>query len=529
MTVNPTEIAEEIAALEKKQRDALATLLDQFRKSDSTIFAQRAEMGGTASFLSSVSLNWIKSNVRLANQLPLFHSKIDPVSGRLSIDEESVHWITQREVNWARQAELAEYLVSRRTHKFPPILVVITCPWVDDPTSDKWDSEGRAKESVADFTPLDRKGDLGLLDIDNSEFTVYALDGQHRKIGIDGALDLVSTGRLSKFNREKKPDGDKVLSLDLLIEEHDLDPIRLQTLGNERIGVEIIPAVVAGETREEAQRRIRSVFTHVNKQAAPLDNSQLAQLDEDNGFAIVARRAATEHPLLKRARRVNLNNSTIALKSASLTTLQAVKEMAHRFLSPQNGYAQWSNTGRLLPVRPSDEDLERGLQQFIEFLDHFSSLPSMMEIQRGTPVVNMRRFGHEKPLGGRGHMLFRPVGQVALAQAVGVLIVNDKVGLDEIFEKLRQFDEDDGFRLDTSSNPWWGVLFDFTGKRMRIKGRDTAARIIRYLISGLPTKTERDLLLQEIALARSLGKDDEYRNYDHEVVARSGLKLPPVL
>ena len=62
-------------------------------------------------------------------------------------------------------------------------------------------------------------------------------------------------------------------------------------------------------------------------------SGRLALLDEDNGFAIAARKIAVTHPLLKeqddRNPRVNWDSATVAAKSTVLTTLQAVQDMSN--------------------------------------------------------------------------------------------------------------------------------------------------------------------------------------------------------
>ena len=101
-------------------------------------------------------------------------------------DEETIDEILQRPLDWSRQAPLALYLVARKAHKFPAVLVVLSANWVDDPHADQWDEDGRARESAADFTPLDKDGAVGLLDI-TEQVSLFTLDGQHRLMGVQGA------------------------------------------------------------------------------------------------------------------------------------------------------------------------------------------------------------------------------------------------------------------------------------------------------------------------------------------------------
>lgn len=520
---------ERVAAAGKRQAEMMAEFLDDAIARQDTLFVEAARMGGTPSYIASVSLEWIRRQVHLAHTMPLLKKKIDPVTGKVRIDEESIDVIRQRPIDWSREAVLAKYLVEREHHKFPPILAVLSQPWVDDPDSEMWDEEGHAKETSVRFRTLDGGGRVGLIDL-SSEARLYALDGQHRVIGISAALSLISTGRLDVREKEGKVKRDEMLILDDLIDEFDLDESEVQKLGAERMGIEIIPAVIAGESREEAQLRVRTTFTHVNKQAAPLTPGEISQLDEDNGFAIVARRVAVGHPFLKDVKNaVNFKNSTISKRSAQITTLQTMTEMAQSYLIAHNEYTGWGSKRGELPRRPEESSLIEGIKDFTLMWDQIALLPTFERIVGGESVALHRRFAHEDKDGqGNGHMLLRPVGQQALAQAVGLLHAGEaNMSLDSIFAKLAILDRRGGFQLDSVKNPWWGVLYDFNGQRISIRGRDTAVKILRYMIAGLPDKDRKELR-EAIAEARFIGSD-EYRDYADTRVARNKINLPEQL
>ncbi|MCC9309127.1 DGQHR domain-containing protein [Kitasatospora sp. RB6PN24] len=521
---------EELTGLRERQINMIARFLDDSIARDDALFVEVAQMGGSPSYIASASLEWIRNQVSLANTMPLLKKSIDPETGKLRIDEESIEAISQRAIDWSREAVLAKYLIERDNHKFPPILVVLSQPWVDDPDSDMWDEDGCAKETSATFRALDGRGRVGMLEL-GPQTRLYAFDGQHRVIGIDAALKLITYGRLDVRDKEGKVKRDEVLLLDAIVAEHNLDEAQLQQLGAERMGVEIIPAVLKGESREDAQRRVRSIFTHVNKQASPLTPGEVAQLDEDNGFAIVARRVAVEHPLFKTAKSaVNFKNSTISKRSAHITTLQTLTEMAKGYLLADNHYSDWEAKGRELARRPSDAELVRGRSDFAQLWDYINEMPTFQAISRGESASRFRRFGHEVERGsggGKGHLLLRPVGQQAMAQAVGLLRA-EGMHLDDIFSKLHTLDSRGGLKLDAVENPWWGVLYDFNGQRMSIKGRDTAVKIFRHLVSGLPTDKERRALRDLIADARLVG-EHEYRDYSGEVVQRNKISLPATI
>lgn len=518
---------EQIAANRKRESEVLASILDDFISQENTLFVEVAQMAGVNSYISSVTLEWLRRQVHLANTMPLLKRSIDPDTGKLRIDEESIEIISQRPIDWSRESVLARYLIERDHHKFPPILAVLSQPWVDSPDNEQWDEEGRALEDSVVFRSLDGRGRVGLLDL-SAHVRLYALDGQHRVIGIAAALQLVSTGRLDVRDKDGKPKRDETIILDELVDDYGLDEARLQQLGAERMGIEIIPAVLQGETREEAQLRIRAIFTHVNKQASPLTPGELSQLDEDSGFAIVARRVAVGHPFFKKVKSaVNFKNSTISKRSAHVTTLQTLTEMAKSYLVADNSYAGWAAKRQEMARRPDDSELTRGVQDFTALWDGITGLPTFQAIDLGESVARYRRFPHEdKDEDGAGHLLLRPVGQQALAQAVGLLRAEpDEMSLQSIFAKLTVLDRQGALRLDAVENPWWGVLYDFNGQRMSIKGRETAVKVLRHMLGGQLGDKERRELRSALAEARSIG-DDQARNYDNEIVPMGKIRLP---
>ncbi|MCQ8195158.1 DGQHR domain-containing protein [Streptomyces rugosispiralis] len=519
---------EAIAEARRKHDEVIADLLETSISREDALFVEVAHMGGTPSYIASVSLEWIRRQVNLTDTMPLLKRSIDKETGKLRIDEESIEIISQRSIDWSREAVLAKYLIERDTHKFPPILAVLSQPWVDDPDSEMWDEEGCAKEASIAFRRLDVRGRLGLIDL-SAKSRLYALDGQHRVIGIKAALELISTGRLDVRDKDRKVKRDEMLSLDDLVAENGLDEAQLQQLGDERMGIEIIPAVLKGESRADAQLRVRTTFTHVNKQASPLTPGEIAQLDEDDGFAIVARRVAVGHPFLTRVKSaVNFKNSTISSRSVPITTLQTLTWMARTYLLAHNDYAGWATKGKELARRPEKAGLARGVADYTALWDHIAELPTFRAIAAGEPVARHRRFAHEDKTGvGYGHLLLRPVGQQALAQAVGLLHA-EGMSLDHIFAKLTTLDRRGALRLDAVENPWWGVLYDINGKRISIKGRETAIKILRHMVGGLPTEKDRKVLREAIVEARSIG-DGECRDYTNNIVPKSKIGLPEQL
>ncbi len=512
---------------EDRNKKILSVLLDKYLSSGKLIPVQKTEMGGTQAYVGSVTLEWFASQVNFASYLPLLRHKYNPQTDNIEIDADSIDEIQQRPLDWSRQSALVQYLASRKHHKFPPVLVVINQPWVDNPNATEWDSEGKAIKSAAEFNQLDNEGKFGLLDVDAENVTIYALDGQHRLMGVQGLIELLKTRKLQRYKKDKTP-YEALMTVDDLVEQFNLSPTYLENLPQEKIGIEFISAVVPGETREEARRRVRSIFVHVNLMAVPLTKGQLTQLDEDDGFSIVARNIAVNHPLLEqredRKPRVNWNSATVASKSTVLTTLQALKEMSERYLGQK--FSDWKQEKGLISMRPEDEELSEATAEFNKLFDYLASLSSYQVLEdEDTPAL--RRFSFEKE-SGEGNMLFRPVGQVALVQALGILVFKKGLSLDKIFKKLRKFDKQGGFsNIELPNSIWYGILFDPTRKRILVAGKDLAAKLMIYLLGGTQDSMEQAELRKYLAKARTL--ENQTIDFEGNFVEPQEVGLPPIL
>jgi len=523
-----TDIPSQYVEKEKRDKELFSLLLNKYLGQKDQILVQKTEMGGNQAFIGSVALEWVAKRVKFASALPLLQKKYNPQTDNVEIDADSIDEIRQRPLDWSRQLPLTQYLVARKNHKFPVILVVISQPWVDNPQSKEWNKQGKAKKSSVDFTELDKDGKTGLLNVSEENFSIYALDGQHRLMGVQGLMELLNTNKLQRYKKDKSRD-ETFITLSSLIERYRTSIDYLQSLSKEKVGIEFICAVEKGETREEARRRVRSIFVHVNLMMAPLTKGQLAQLNEDDGFSIVARKIAVTHSLFEQSQnrkpRVNWNSGTITTRSSVLTTLQALKDMSEKYLSYK--YSHWKPSEKgLIPMRPEDRELEEGINYFRELFDYLGALPSYKFLE-GEDTSALRRFSFEKH-GGEGNMLFRPVGQVAIAQALGVLVFQKGLSIQEIFQKLNKFDEEQGFsHIELPQSIFYGVLYDPAKKRIQVYCKDLAPRLIIYILGGMNDKMEIAQLRQDLANARTIEKMSI--SFEGKYVEPKLVGLPPVL
>ena len=119
-------LTSEVLEHDSREKRALSILLDRHTSVQDKLFVQRLEMGGTESFIGSVTLEWFSEKVRFASQLPLFQEKLDTETGKVIIDKSTINDVLQRPIDYTRESVLAQYLGGRPRHKFPAVLVVVS-------------------------------------------------------------------------------------------------------------------------------------------------------------------------------------------------------------------------------------------------------------------------------------------------------------------------------------------------------------------------------------------------------------------
>ena len=489
-------IAKEVLEENKTLRKALRLLLDKQKNKEGHLFALNVEMGTSRSYLASVSLHWVAEHVRFANQLPVFERERSnsDLPSEIEVTAKTEEYIQQRRPDWRRQLPMATYLVTRQHHKFPPLLLVAYQDWMYDKNSDNWDFEGRAMLSAINAIPLDSKAAYVDLDVEDTQY--FALDGQHRLMGIKGLRDLLDGALIAK-----KQDGSASSGASSKITLDDVEKERSKIAGSlsknimyETIGIEIIPAVIQGETLKDAISRLRNIFVDVNQNARRLDKSEIALLDENDGFRIVARNLMVTHNLFDSEKRVEVRASQLRETSEKYTTLDTLVESSRRYLSQFDDFSRWSQP--ILGIkdagflRPTDEELEAAGRQMKSYFDEIAKLPSHKEMIQGEKVSEMRR-----KEGGRDHVLFRPIAQQALAEAVGILQNDRHMDLKDIMSRLAKHDNGRAdLRLSVHESPWYGVVYDPSNEGVRkSKVFSLCVQMFTYLLGrGFPDEGERE-------------------------------------
>lgn len=268
-TQESAQIIDSILQREEQDKQALSLLLEQQREKAGHLLTLQIPMGEIFSFITSVDLRWVAERVHFATDLPMFKGKPDAEPKGIKIDESTIAIIQQRKPDWQRQLEMTAYLAIRKHHKFPPLLLVGCQDWVYDEGAEEWSVDNRAMQDSITVTPMDSKGSYCDLDFTGTKF--YALDGQHRLMAIIGLHELLTRGALYERKSGGEPKRSSITRgeiIELIHKETNEDEgtihNRLEGLMDERIGIEIMPAVSHGETYEEAFSRLRQTFVDVN-------------------------------------------------------------------------------------------------------------------------------------------------------------------------------------------------------------------------------------------------------------------------
>ncbi len=512
-TQEEAQIIDSILQRKEQDEQALALLLKRQREKDGHLLALQVPMGEISSFVTSVDLGWVAGKVQFAADLPIFKEKSSEGLKRVKVDKDTIADIQQRKPDWRRQLAMTAYLATQKHHKFPPLLVIGYQDWVYDDGAEEWGVDKRAMQDSLTVTPMEPKGAYCDLDLTDTKF--YALDGQHRLMAIIGLRELLTKGKLYKHEAGGEPVKSSYITRKGIIAQiHELTNEgegiihqRLEGLMDERIGIEIMPAVSHGETYREALLRLRQTFVDINENAKKLTKGEISQLDETNGFRVVARNIMVSHELLQE--KTADKQGHLGETSECYTTLETLVGIAESYLGDGKFPAwklPWLGQKTLGFVRPSDDALSEGQEVLKGYFDALSKLPSHDRLIQGKEAQKIRAED------GEDNILFRPIAQMALAVAVASLEKKRKASLSSIIDILTHQEDLKQLKLRDHKTPWFGVLCEPVTKNMRKqkKYQELCQRLFSYLLGdGESDDDVREELRTDFAKARQIDAEEE--------------------
>lgn len=289
-------------------------------------------------------------------------------------------------------------------------------------------------EHLKDYDfPTEMEGILGFLLLTGDE-TLFAIDGQHRVVGIRQALED---------------------------EDH-------EALGNEEVSV----IFVAHRNDSEGLIRTRRLFTTLNRYAKPVNKFEKIALDDNDVAAIITRRLIEEYPLFREKISLAKQKRISATDKKNFTTIVTIYDVMDKYL--RNRFRGWKDFKR---VRPDDDEIDEFYNRAIGFWDAIINVfPSLREVMDNEPEENLvQEYRHE--LGG--NLLFRPIG-------LQIIVLVVKKFIEQGFTLEESVNLISKVPLNLSDEPWNGLLWDSTNNRM-IYARENqriAEKMIYYALGG---------------------------------------------
>lgn len=349
--------------------------------------------------------------------------RIITVSESPDLYTKNIGEVLQREINHKRTNSISQYLKTNKERFFSSLTVAIhkgNPQWFDIDLGAYFEIQNE-KVDNENLTFIENK--FGILALTGEE-KIFALDGQHRLLGLRDAL------------------------------END------DVIGDEEVSLIF---VVHNDKHKERTRRL---FTVLNKYAEKPRGAELIILDEDDAAAINTRRLVEEHPQLKKENALSDSKSGNISQTdiSSFTTLVTINNInKHLYSKPKSFYT----------IRPSEKIINELYTVSSNFWDcFFECFPEAIRFIDGENgiLLNGRLFNRNKNSGGS--LLLRPVGQELFAKAYQRFLKKEAISLFKT--KIRSIDFD-------LSGPIFRYLFWNNGK-MLSKENELKNRTLPFLL-----------------------------------------------
>ncbi|MFZ4507055.1 MAG: DNA sulfur modification protein DndB [Fimbriimonas sp.] len=362
-------------------------------------------------------------------------------------------WL-QREVREERLDQIATYLISRSDRFFGSLVVSVfegKPSWLDVSLIDT-DSFSVDQLSALELSEINAA--LGLLVLNGDE-DLFALDGQHRLGGLRKAYER-----------------------------------------NTALGDEVVSVLFVADRGLQQTRRL---FTTLNRYSKKITPGERVVLDEDDAFAIVARKIIEEHRYLSQTGVVTSpKQASLPKTSLSVTTPIAIYKIIDVLCADLDSKAvfvetasQWSRKALCESIRPTDSVLDSVHKVASEFWTTVIRDLGFDKLS-GTQIRELRL---------EGNLLLRPEGQMSLARAVRFIIDSEQTSSYESWgaavHKLVANIPDTVFSV---NHPVWKNLLWNPGKKRMFNGdakQKLAARILCYCAQVGP-EVDVELLTAEL-------------------------------
>lgn len=375
---------------------------------------------------------WYYITIMTFDEVNSWVKKVDDIHERRELKT----WI-QRELSPERLEQISDYLTSQKQHFFNAIVVGI---YRGEP---EWYpiKVGR-NPAMPTLRPSEQSEDaFGYLYLSGEE-EIFAIDGQHRVEGIRSAIAHKSS-----------------LSVD-----------------------QQCVIFVAHKETDKGRARTRRLFSTLNKYARPVSKGELVALSEDDTFAIVTRKVIDEYEYLGMGFVPLTKTANIPVNDTQcITTVLGLYDLVRTISLPSR-----SREKRNLEIGPPNKSR---VQQIYKLICQFwnllrKSVPEIKEVSDSHPNQALAAKYRKKD---GGHLLFRPAGMKAFAQATRTLVDRGTTFAAAVAMLSKA-------TLDLSSRPWPGVLWNSVAHRMINKNSRLAQNLFLYMAKQPLEPNNYDLL-----------------------------------
>ena len=361
-----------------------------------------------------------------------------------------------------RQDAIANYLKENDARFFNAIVVGI---YGGEPVWHPFGITARPDFNMEHIGYLAEQERVGFLELNGTE-RLFALDGQHRVSGVKRALEN---------------DGDAATDI-------------------------LTVLFVPHSNTEQGIKRTRSLFIDLNKRAVPVGLKDIIILDEVDLSAILARRLVDDHEWFSQGQvDIERFTPTIPPNSDALFSIATLYAVIKRILPTALAVnaEERKELRDAISIRLSEQRIDhyydRAVQYFCNLADLSKELKQYFDEGPSTGLARAARDPNAR------HVLFRPVGQIAFANALSAV--------SKAKDMLFAFETARSFPMDMSLPPFANVIWDTERKRMIASGAPLAGRLLRYM-SGLEPSSPKLLLSYRLALGDNAANLPERFNVD---------------
>lgn len=366
-------------------------------------------------------------------------------------EEMGVDGKMQREPSNRYITDIAPYLVRNKKRFFNSIVVLLDpalCKFKSlDEYPIKINNEFTVISKIVDFAYEDNAKTVGFLSIKDTGHMLI-LDGQHRML----ALRTVIAER-EKLEKELEKQGES-----------------FEQYSDHGVFDDDVSVIFVNLPEKTDQRKL---FGDINTYAKTVSQKERIFISEDNGYFKITQNFVKNNSInLGFEKFVNLKGTSLPERSSQLTTGKHLSEMIE-FISSNAGY----KFKKQVKPDPGILDTAEGICK--EFLTNFFTKIKAFNnvLKEGGSIADLRAPDDVN----KWALLFKPMPQVALLQAIHYLMKNSDMDEDAIFRAINKID----WSTAKGKSQWQDIVLTrdgtiLTGKKVQDRLKD----MIIYFVLG---------------------------------------------